>query len=89
MLRKRVVWVIPVILGDRIPRYDRSSEERERWARTMLVLFRPWRHPQDLKEPEESWHDAYERYQAQIPREHMDIIHNMNVLSECRDARDK
>ena len=89
MVRKRTVWVIPVVLGNRMPRPDRDKEERQLWARTVLALFQPWRHPSDLKNDEEDWIDAYDRLKHCIPPEHMTIIHNMNVLSECRDARDK
>ncbi len=89
LVRKRVIWVIPVILGSRIARNDRSEEERESWARTVLILFLPWRTAADLKGPNESWLDSYTRQQRHIPRQHRSIICNMNVLNECRDARDK
>ena len=89
LIRKRTVWIVPVLLGERMARPDRSDEERERWARTVLTLFVPWRHPSDLKDELETWYDAYERHSQDIAAEHMSIIHNMNVLSECRDARDK
>ncbi|KAI0698724.1 hypothetical protein C8Q76DRAFT_584676, partial [Earliella scabrosa] len=89
ILRKRVLWLVPVILGDRIPRRDRSEAEREHWARTVLTLFRPWRTPGDLKNETETWIDSYNRQQHLIPQEHQDVIDNMNVLSECKDARDK
>lgn len=89
VVRKRTTWVIPVLLGERTPRPDRGDEEHERWARTVLTLFIPWRHPSDLKFESETWSDAYERQAYMIPHQHMCIIHNMNVLSECRDARDK
>ena len=89
LVRRRTVWVVPVILGDRIPRSDRTDEERERWSRAILTLFKPWRHPADLKESSETWYEAYERYAPAIAPEHLAIIRNMNVLSECRDARDK
>ena len=89
MVRKRTAWVIPVVLGNRMPRPDRDDDERELWARTVLALFQPWRHPSDLKHGEEDWIDAYDRQRHCIPPEHMNIIHNMSVLSECRDARDK
>ncbi|RDX51344.1 hypothetical protein OH76DRAFT_1322515, partial [Lentinus brumalis] len=80
---------VPVVLGPRLPRHDRSPDERENWARIMLMLFLPWRHPHDLKLPNESWIDAYMRQQYRITPAHHSIIRNMNVLSECRDARDK
>lgn len=88
VIRKRTVWVIPVLLGEKMPRPDRSDDERDRWAQNVLTLFIPWRHPSDLKYDLESWIEAYERQVHDIAREHMSIIHNMNVLSECRDARD-
>ncbi|KAI0698758.1 hypothetical protein C8Q76DRAFT_633954, partial [Earliella scabrosa] len=88
MVRKRIAWVVPVVLGDRMPRHDRSEEERERWARTVLILFTPWRHASDLKSVEEKWMEAYERQVQGIPLEHARIIRNLNVLTECRDARD-
>ena len=89
VVRKRTVWVTPVLLGEKMPRPDRSDEEREKWARTVLTLFTPWRHPADLKDELETWSDAYERHEHSISPEHTRIIHNMNVLSECKDARDK
>ena len=89
VIRKRTVWVVPVLLGERFPRPDRGDEEREQWARAVLTLFVPWRHPSDLKEESEPWYDAYERHSPAIAPEHMTIIHNMTVLSECKDARDK
>ena len=89
MVRKRTVWVIPVVLGNRMPRPDKGEEERQLWARSVLALFQPWRQPADLKEVDEDWIDAYDRQKHCIPPEHMSIIHNMNVLSECKDARDK
>ena len=89
IIRKRTKWVIPVVLGNKMPRPDRNDEDRQLWARTVLALFQPWRKPSDLKETDEDWIDAYERQKFCIPPEHMNIVHNMNVLTECRDARDK
>ncbi|KAI0689534.1 hypothetical protein C8T65DRAFT_543694, partial [Cerioporus squamosus] len=87
-LRKRSNWYVPVILGDRIPRADREPEEREAWSRTMLILFVPWRTPSDLRCSTESWSDAFQRRKNDIPRNLLQVMENMNVLSECRDARD-
>ncbi|KAI0706587.1 hypothetical protein C8Q76DRAFT_600753, partial [Earliella scabrosa] len=85
----RVTWVVPVLLGDRIPRGDRGPEEREEWARTVLLLFRPWRSECDIRFEDESWTDAYERQRLAISPLHQDIIENMNVLCQCKDARDQ
>ncbi|KAI0750154.1 hypothetical protein C8Q80DRAFT_1101430, partial [Daedaleopsis nitida] len=89
IVRKRVLWVIPVLLADRIPRRDGTELEREAWARSVLLLFMPWRTPGDLKRGHETWVEAYERQSVCIPDEHMSIIKNMNVLAECKDARDR
>ncbi|KAH9903513.1 hypothetical protein C8Q73DRAFT_619981, partial [Cubamyces lactineus] len=88
MLRKRASWVVPVVLSNRVPRKDRGAEEREAWARMMLVLFVPWRHPRDLKGESETWTRAYERREGEISKDCARIVDNMNVLEECRDARD-
>ena len=79
---------MPVLLGERIPRSDRGAAEKEAWARMMLILFVPWRHPSDLKSSTESWLAAFERQRNHITSRHLQIIENMNVLSECRDVRD-
>ena len=89
LVRKRVTWVVPVVLGSRIARGDRSPEERESWARQVLTLFVPWRTPNDLKQQRESWSEAYDRHAHRITSHHASIIHNMAVLSECKDARDR
>ncbi|KAI0702114.1 hypothetical protein C8Q76DRAFT_570885, partial [Earliella scabrosa] len=87
-LRKRGVWIVPVVLGDRIPRLDRDTPEKEAWARMMLILFVPWRSPSDLRNGDETWLQAFDRQSSYISERHMQIIRNMNVLSECRDVRD-
>ncbi len=89
LVRKRVTWVVPVILNRSLPRSDGSSEETESWSQVVLTLFLPWRTPGDLKNADETWGEAYERCLPDIAPEHHAIIHNMNVLSECKDARDK
>ncbi|KAI0722567.1 hypothetical protein C8Q76DRAFT_575488, partial [Earliella scabrosa] len=89
VVRKRIVWAVPVTLGDRIPRHDRGEEEREDWAKCILILFRAWRQPSDLKTETETWLQAYERQAASFSSLHQSVIGNMNVLCECRDARDK
>ncbi|KAI9057431.1 hypothetical protein FKP32DRAFT_1556647, partial [Trametes sanguinea] len=88
MMRMRRVPLVPVVLGDRIPRSDRGEEEKLEWARMMLILFVPWRRPTDLRQPDESWIEAFERQKSQISGLHEGVIANMNVLSECRDVRD-
>lgn len=89
MLRLRRFCRIPVILGERMARSDRGIEEKQVWARAMLVLFKPWRHPFDLKVIMQTWADAFDSYRPHISDRHMKIIHNMGVLAECKDARNE
>ncbi|KAJ7783108.1 hypothetical protein B0H16DRAFT_1298298, partial [Mycena metata] len=78
---------VPVLLGPSIPRSDRSEAEREQWAQTVVVLFKPWRVPNDLKSPDESWLETVLALRAGLAPWLNTAIRNMNVLSECRDAR--
>ncbi|KAJ7730792.1 hypothetical protein B0H16DRAFT_1235481, partial [Mycena metata] len=83
----RRTWYVPVILGPTFHRRDRSPEERELWARDVVILFKPWRTPSDLKEPGETWLSAALKLEADAHPWILRVIRNMNVLSECRDAR--
>lgn len=87
-LRKRSTWTVPVIIGSKAPRSEGSPEERDLWARMMVILFVPWRKPSDVRRTDETWTEAFARLRARISPKNMEIINNMNVLSECRDARD-
>lgn len=89
VLRLRTRSLVPVVLGNRTPRSDRSPDEKEAWARMMTILFVPWRRPSDLRRAGETWLEAYERQEARISVLHQRIVENMNVLSECKDVRDE
>lgn len=86
-LKTRRKKVIPVLLGEKITNPDKSTEDMEVWARYILVLFKPWRNLYDILESDNTFTNAYNTYKPHISLFHMHIIHNMNVLSECRDAR--
>lgn len=67
-------------------RADRSPKERERWARVMLILFKPCRSVKDLKDSDKSWTAAFAR--TEFPTEALQIMKNMQVEHECKDGRD-
>ncbi|KAF5327481.1 hypothetical protein D9619_005136 [Psilocybe cf. subviscida] len=78
---------VPVLLGPTIPNPESSADMREKWAKCILVLFKPWRDAMQLKSQNETWLQAYNEYQAQLSCRHYEIIKNINAFSESRDAR--
>lgn len=87
VMRVRPKRVIPVILGDKFQRPDRSAEELELWAKSVLLLFLPWRDFGTVKNGFQDWTAAYESHKYNIKPRYHRIIRNLNVLTECRDAR--
>ncbi|KAJ6510125.1 hypothetical protein C8R47DRAFT_915332, partial [Mycena vitilis] len=87
VLRRGGRRFIPVLVGPKIHRSDRSEEEKELWAQAVVVLFKPWRRPADLKAPDETWLDVASHLIGELEPWMRSVIRNMNVLSECRDAR--
>ncbi|KAG1788113.1 uncharacterized protein HD556DRAFT_1245603, partial [Suillus plorans] len=86
ILRLRSKLVVPVLLGDSIPRPDQSDEEYELHGRAMMMLFKPWRNLKGLKGDNDNWATAFEK--ETFPPNLSVIIQNMNVENECKDARD-
>lgn len=80
---------IPVLLGPKLPNPNKSTELKEDWARDMLALFKPWRTLSDLKANDETWNDAYDKYEHSLSAAQRQVIVNMQALTECREARDR
>lgn len=87
--RRRKHAVIPVLLGAPIPRPDRSDADKEVWSREILLLFKPWRDINDLCGGFTTWAEAFDQYRPVIKGKYTRIIKNINILSECRDAREE
>ncbi|KAJ7720688.1 hypothetical protein B0H16DRAFT_1335921, partial [Mycena metata] len=83
--RKRKV---PVPIGPAIPRRDTPASQ-QRHARLMLILFKPWRHADDLRHSAQSWLDAYNQFLETCSPDIVESIDNMQLLHECKDARDQ
>ncbi|KAJ3964144.1 hypothetical protein EV361DRAFT_759395, partial [Lentinula raphanica] len=75
---------IPNFLGPPLPRPDK--DDREYYCCTMLVLYKPWRSGADLKQTNESWHEAFSSYDFSESAKM--YIKNMNLRYECLDSRD-
>ncbi|PPQ66487.1 hypothetical protein CVT26_011176 [Gymnopilus dilepis] len=84
----RSVPVLPVILGPSMPGRKSESYSSDVWAKHILTLFKPWRTLHDLKKVDETWSEAYSTFeQKELRRKDLDIIKNMELLTECADAR--
>ncbi|PPQ75301.1 hypothetical protein CVT26_015246 [Gymnopilus dilepis] len=82
--------VLPVILGPSLPVVKADEKRPDSWVKTMLILFKPWRTFEDLKKGGQSWSDAYEAYEnSGLKKRSSKIMKNMQLLSECADARFK
>ncbi|KAJ3753328.1 hypothetical protein EV360DRAFT_53661, partial [Lentinula raphanica] len=75
---------VPNFIGPPLPRPDK--DDREYYCCTMLVLYKPWRTGADLKQPDESWHDAFSSYE--FSETATMYIKNINLRYECLDSRD-
>lgn len=85
---KRATPVIPMLLGPPIPRRDRE-DTKERYCRSILTLFSPWRSISDLCNPDETWEQAFEVRRSTITTESQKIIDNIQLLQDCKNDRDE
>lgn len=85
---KRMKPVVPVLLGPPVPRRDRD-DTRERYCRSILTLFLPWCSVKDLCDVDQTWVQAFETRHMRITSESREIIDNIQLLQECKSARDE
>ena len=85
---KRVTPILPILLGPSIPRRDRE-DTKERYCRSILTLFTPWRSISDLCDPHETWGQAFGIRQSRITTESQKMIDNIQLLQECKNDRDE
>ncbi|KAJ7474678.1 hypothetical protein B0H11DRAFT_1691432, partial [Mycena galericulata] len=67
-----------------------SSPEdlKQKHARLMLILFKPWRHASDLRLHGQSWYEAYLTFRNECSTFILNAIDNIQILHECKDSRD-
>lgn len=85
---KRIKSVVPVLIGPPIPSRDRE-DTRERYCRSILTLFVPWRSFQDVCNVDQTWVQAFETHYRKITSESRKIIDNIQLLHECKHDRDE
>ncbi|CAF4062556.1 unnamed protein product, partial [Adineta steineri] len=85
---KRMKPVVPVLLGPPVPRKDRD-DTKERYCRSILTLFVPWRSIQDVCDVDQTWEEAFQTRQTTILPTSSKIIDNIQLLQECKNDRDE
>lgn len=85
---KRMNPVVPILLGPPIPRKDRD-DTKERYCRSILTLFFPWRSVQDICDVDQTWEQAFQIRQTRILPISWKIIDNIQLLQECKNDRDE
>ncbi|KAJ7504742.1 hypothetical protein B0H11DRAFT_1709396, partial [Mycena galericulata] len=78
---------VPVPIGPALPRRDQPASV-EKHARLMLILFKPWRHAEDLRHANQSWSQAFAQFTRECSPDILEYIENMQILHECKDSRD-
>ncbi|KAJ7177007.1 hypothetical protein C8R46DRAFT_834422, partial [Mycena filopes] len=77
---------VPVPIGPALPRRDTPASV-EKHARLMLILFKPWRHADDLRHSQQSWSEAYQQFWETCTPDIRECIDNMQLLHDCKDSR--
>ena len=54
----------------------------------MLILFKPWRAVDDLREDSQTWPSAFKVFLEMCDHNTKCILNNMQVMHECKDAKD-
>ncbi|KAJ3539217.1 hypothetical protein NM688_g6398 [Phlebia brevispora] len=78
---------IAVPIGPALPRRDRR-EIYARYCRLMLILFKPWRSADDLRNTGQTWEDAFSEFEKSAPEFAQKMIYNIQFLYECKDSRE-
>lgn len=86
ILVERFKEVIPVLVGPQIPRKNREVTQ-ERYCRSILTLFLPWRTFTDLCPPDESWLDSWNKNERYLS--HKNVIENIELLHECKEHKNE
>ncbi|KAJ6520773.1 hypothetical protein DFH09DRAFT_1048253, partial [Mycena vulgaris] len=81
---ENLTQVIPNFIGGALPRADKG--DRAAYCMAMLVLFKPWRSPADLKDVVSTWDQAFKEHE--FTDRQKQLMGNFNLRYECNDARD-
>ncbi|KAJ3575597.1 hypothetical protein NP233_g982 [Leucocoprinus birnbaumii] len=80
--RKREQYLVPVITGGALPK--KCCPIAPRFARCMLMLFKPWRSVEDLL-IESNWVSSFEGFLSVASSGTTERINNIEQLQNCKD----
>ena len=84
VIRPRNHNTLPNFIGRYFPRRDHLDPF---FCASMLVLLKPWRNvTSDLKEPSQSWTEAFQEFLHSSTREIQAILSNIQYFHECEIA---
>lgn len=80
---------IPVLIGPSLPSRT-NSDCHEQYARLMLMLFKPWRTPQDLLDSHTDWRESFDTWNQSgcCSIELQAVMNNIELVHESKSARD-
>ena len=78
--------MLPNFVGPPFPRND-DKDSRELYSACMLMLLKPWRYLEvDLKEVNETWHEAFDKFINSAPDDVRNIVSNIQYFHQCEAA---
>lgn len=72
---------VPNFIGGSLPQSDQG--DRDYYFNTMLTLFKPWQHGNDLRRDDETWEDAFNRFYSNPHQQ--ELMKFFNLRYECLD----
>ncbi|THG98262.1 hypothetical protein EW026_g3885 [Hermanssonia centrifuga] len=74
---------LPNFIGRYFPRRD-DPETHALFCASMLILLKPWRHVRtDLKDPGQTWKDAFESFMQSASKWHHNIVSGTQYFHKC------
>ncbi|KAF7771019.1 hypothetical protein Agabi119p4_6993 [Agaricus bisporus var. burnettii] len=74
---------VPVPCGSQLPK-RKDPAQYKRYCRTMLMLFKPWRHANQLK-IDSGWDSSFEVFINSASLEIKTKLKNIDLLQQCKD----
>jgi hypothetical protein len=88
VVRNKNHKTLPSIIGPFFPRRD-DKEHYDFYCASMLSLLKPWRHIQKLKDDDESWENAFNKFIKDAPPKVHNILAGIQYYYDCKAAAER